>query len=57
VLRGVADANPALAARIVAADVLVGTSAGASVTAQLTSEVPLETRLRSRPSGADPQLL
>jgi NTE family protein len=42
VLRGVADANPALAARILATDVVVGTSAGSAVAAQLTSDVPLD---------------
>ena len=42
VLRGIADADPALAARLLAADLIVGTSAGASVTAQITSGVPLD---------------
>ena len=41
VLRGIADADPALADRILAADLVVGTSAGASVAAQITSGVAL----------------
>jgi NTE family protein len=42
VLRGIADADPALADRILAADLIVGTSAGSSVAAQITSGVPLD---------------
>ncbi|MFI2709144.1 patatin-like phospholipase family protein [Micromonospora sp. NPDC018662] len=42
VLRGLADADPALARRILAADLIVGTSAGSSVAAQITSGVPLD---------------
>ena len=42
VLRGLADADPALADRVLAADLVVGTSAGSSVAAQITSGVPLE---------------
>jgi NTE family protein len=42
VLRGVADADPVLAERILGADVVIGTSAGASVGAQITSGVPLD---------------
>lgn len=42
VLQGIADADPALAARILAADVVLGTSAGSSVAAQITSGVPLD---------------
>jgi NTE family protein len=41
VLRGLADADPALADRVLAADVVVGTSAGSSVAAQITSGTPL----------------
>jgi NTE family protein len=41
VLQGIADADPALAARIVGAELIVGTSAGASVAAQLTSGMAL----------------
>src|SRR3954470_7724780 len=42
VLRGLADADPALADRVLAADLVVGTSAGSSVAAQVTSGVPLD---------------
>jgi patatin-like phospholipase len=42
VLQGIADVAPALADRVLAADLVVGTSAGSSVAAQITSGVPLE---------------
>ncbi|MFI5934506.1 patatin-like phospholipase family protein [Actinoplanes sp. NPDC051494] len=42
VLRGIADADPGLADRIVAADLVVGTSAGSAVAAQITSGTPLD---------------
>jgi NTE family protein len=42
VLQGIADVDPALADRVLAADLVVGTSAGSSVAAQITSGVPLE---------------
>ncbi|MEU4477123.1 patatin-like phospholipase family protein [Micromonospora sp. NPDC023966] len=42
VLRGLADADPTLADRILVADLIVGTSAGSSVAAQITSGVPLD---------------
>jgi NTE family protein len=42
VLRGIADVDQALADRVLAADLVVGTSAGSSVAAQITSGVPLE---------------
>jgi NTE family protein len=42
VLRGLADADPGLASRVLAADVLIGTSAGSSVAAQIASGVPLD---------------
>src|SRR3954453_3136107 len=42
VLRGLADADPALADRVLAADLVVGTSAGSSVAAQITGGVPLD---------------
>jgi NTE family protein len=41
VLRGLQDADPALADRVLAADLVVGTSAGSAVAAQITSGVPL----------------
>jgi NTE family protein len=42
VLRGLADADPALAARILGADLVIGTSAGSAVGAQITSGVALD---------------
>ena len=42
VLCGIADADPALAGRVLAANLVVGTSAGASVAAQITCGVPLD---------------
>jgi NTE family protein len=42
VLRGLADADSGLAERVLSADLVVGTSAGSSVAAQITSGVPLE---------------
>jgi NTE family protein len=42
VLRGIADADPALADRIRAASLVIGTSAGSSVAAQIISDVALE---------------
>ena len=41
VLRGLQDADPGLADRVLAADLVVGTSAGSAVAAQITSGVPL----------------
>jgi NTE family protein len=41
VLRGLQDADPELAARVLAAELVVGTSAGSAVAAQITSGVPL----------------
>ncbi|RKN31726.1 patatin-like phospholipase family protein [Micromonospora musae] len=42
VLRGLADADPALADRVIAADLVVGTSAGSAVAAQITNGTPLD---------------
>jgi NTE family protein len=42
VLRGLQDADPGLVERVIAADVVVGTSAGSAVAAQVTSGVPLD---------------
>lgn len=42
VLRGIADHDPDLAAALIAADVVIGTSAGATVAAQITSGVDLD---------------
>ena len=41
VLRGLADADPQLAQRVLDADTVIGTSAGSTVAAQVTSGVPL----------------
>lgn len=42
VLRGLQDADPDLAARVIAADLIIGTSAGSAVAAQVTSGVALD---------------
>jgi NTE family protein len=42
VLRGLADADPGLADGVLAADLVIGTSAGSSVAAQITSGVGLD---------------
>lgn len=42
VLRGIADADPVLAEQVLAADLVVGTSAGSAVAAQITSGVLLD---------------
>lgn len=41
VLRGIQDADPALAAAVISADVIIGTSAGSLVAVQVTSGTPL----------------
>jgi len=60
VLRGIADADPQLAARILAADTVVGTSAGSAVAAQITSGVPLadlyDAQLRAETSEIEVEL-
>jgi len=60
VLRGIADADPRLAARILAADTVVGTSAGSAVAAQITSGVPLadlyDAQLRAETSEIEVEL-
>ncbi|WP_041795629.1 patatin-like phospholipase family protein [Modestobacter italicus] len=55
VLRGIADADPALADRLLAADLVVGTSAGSSVAAQVTSGVDLDALYQAqlRPETAE----
>ena len=42
VLRGLADHDPGLAAQVIAADLIIGTSAGSAVAAQITSGAPLD---------------
>ncbi len=41
VLRGLQDADPDLAGRVIAADLIIGTSAGSAVAAQIASGTPL----------------
>ena len=42
VLRGIADVDPTLAEQIIGSDLVVGTSAGSTVAAQITSGVLLD---------------
>jgi NTE family protein len=42
VLRGLQDFDPDLAGRVIAADLVIGTSAGSAVAAQITSGTPLD---------------
>lgn len=42
VLRGLADADPGLAQKVIGAETVIGTSGGSSVAAQITSGTPLE---------------
>jgi NTE family protein len=58
VLRGLADADAALADRVLGADLVVGTSAGSSVAAQITSGVALEELYEAqlRPETAEIQV-
>ena len=42
VLRGLQDADPGLVSRVLAADLVIGTSAGAAVAAQVTSGIALD---------------
>ena len=55
VLRGIADADPVLADRVLGADLVVGTSAGSSVAAQITSGVALDELYSAqlRPAAAE----
>ena len=55
VLRGIADADPALAGRVLAAELVVGTSAGSSVAAQITSGAALDDLYAAqlRPAAAE----
>jgi NTE family protein len=56
VVRGIADADPGLAARIAGADVLVGTSAGSVVAAQLSSGTPIEELYEAQLRGASREI-
>ena len=42
VLRGIADVDPDLLDRVRGADIVVGTSAGSAVAAQITSEASID---------------
>lgn len=55
VLRGIQQADPELADQVLAADVMIGTSAGSSVAAQVTGGVPLDD-LYQRQLGPAPAL-
>ncbi|HEY1487581.1 MAG TPA: patatin-like phospholipase family protein [Micromonosporaceae bacterium] len=48
VLRGLQDADPSLADRVLAADLIIGTSAGSAVAAQITSGAPLDELYRAQ---------
>jgi NTE family protein len=56
VLRGLADLDPALADRVIAADVIVGTSAGSSVAAQITSGTPLDRLYEAQLGGPSAEI-
>ncbi len=60
VLQGLADADPALAAAVLAADTVIGTSAGSAVAAQITSGTPLAdlyaAQLRPETAEIDPHV-
>src|SRR5689334_8903802 len=56
IIRGIADADPKLAARIAGADVLVGTSAGSVVAAQLSSGTPIEELYEAQLRGASREI-
>jgi NTE family protein len=56
VLLGIADESPAAARALLESDVLVGTSAGSAVVAQLGSGLPLEELYERQVSQATPEL-
>lgn len=56
ILRGIADESPQTAAALVAADVLVGTSAGSTVAAQLGSGLGLEELFERQVGAASAEL-
>jgi NTE family protein len=56
VLRGLQDANADLLAKVMAADVVVGTSAGATVAAQITSGIALDTLYAAQLSQASAEI-
>jgi NTE family protein len=56
VLRGLQDVNADLLAKVIAADVVVGTSAGSTVAAEITSGIALETLYAAQLSEASPEI-
>lgn len=56
VLRGIADESPAAAQRLLAADVLVGTSAGAAVAAQISSGLGLDDLFTRQVAETSPEI-
>jgi NTE family protein len=56
VLRGFEDVNADLLARVIAADVVVGTSAGSTVAAQITGGAALDALYTAQLSGASAEI-
>ena len=56
VLRGLGEAAPGLAAAVVSADLIIGTSAGSTVAAQVTSGRPLPELYEDQVSGPSPEI-
>ncbi|HWE55195.1 MAG TPA: patatin-like phospholipase family protein [Acidimicrobiales bacterium] len=56
VLRGIEEADPQLAASLLAADVIIGTSAGAAVAAQVTSGRSLADLYDDQVNGPSPEI-
>jgi NTE family protein len=56
VLRGLQDVNADLLAKVIAADVVVGTSAGSTVAAQITSGIALDTLYAAQLSESSPEI-
>jgi NTE family protein len=56
VLRGLRDADPGLADRVIGADLVVGTSAGSAVGAQITSGVDLDDLYAAQLSNASAEI-
>src|SRR5690606_29713870 len=56
VLRGIADESPATAATLLASDVLVGTSAGSAVSAQVGSGTGLDELFARQVADSSPEL-
>ena len=56
VLRGLEEAAPGLAATVIGADLILGTSAGSTVAAQVTSGRPLSELYEDQVSGPSPEI-